>query len=127
MLVILAVVIAVMPLASSSPDLAAAKAGVDSGLSFGGLLAFPKSALVAFFGLPVFVRIASGLAVFAAAFIVFRRMSESSLNNLRRARSLHEKAASLHEKGREDEARLLFEKSNYYRERAEEMGKNGMV
>lgn len=105
--------------ASSSLDPAVARMRSGGVSSIAGLVTRPvKSAFAALGGMPVAAKLAL-LAVFvAAAFIVFSRTRDSASNNLRKARSLHERATALHEKGREEEARLLFEKSSYHREKA---------
>ncbi|MBI2145384.1 hypothetical protein HYU18_03625 [Candidatus Woesearchaeota archaeon] len=97
-------------------------------LSFGGSVAGPlKSSFGSFGSLPLLVKVALVAVAAGLFFMVFTRLRDSVSNNLRRARSFHEKGTSLHEKGLEEEARLMFEKANYYRERAQEQAKNGMV
>lgn len=80
----------------------------------------------AFLGLPLLAKAALAAIAAAALFFLFSRLRDNDSNNLRKARSLHERASSLHEKGQEDEAKLLFEKSDYHREKARMM-KNEVV
>lgn len=68
--------------------------------------------------LPLLAKVAVLLVVAAAVIFILARLKDNSKNNLRRAGSLHEEASVLHERGNEDEAKSLFEKSNYLREKA---------
>ncbi len=76
-----------------------------------------KSFIPSFGGLPTLPKVVIGLVAVALIFLIFSRLRNTAFNNVRRARALHEKAVALHESGREDEAKALFEKSNYYREK----------
>lgn len=97
----------------------------------GGMAAFPLSLVEglakpakSLFGilssLPLAAKIAVAVIVLVAVVSLFVRLRNSMGNNLRRANALHEEATALHEKGQEEEAKLLFEKANYYREHAYE-------
>ncbi len=97
----------------------------------GGMAAFPlslveglakpvKSLIGWFSSLPLAAKIAAGVIVLIAVVSLFLRLRNSLGNNLRRANALHEEATVLHEKGQEEEAKLMFEKANYYREHAYE-------
>lgn len=77
-----------------------------------------------FFGkfnsLPILAKIVVVAVAVAAVIFVFRRFRDTASRNFRRAESLHAEAAKLHETGNEEEAKLLFEKAGYYREKAYE-------
>ncbi len=96
----------------------AKKAGGSKRAVAGLVLAPFKLAFSAFGRLPLPARAAIVIGLVAAAIFIFLRTRNTPSNNLRRAQSLHARATALHEKGQEDEARILFEKSNYYREKA---------
>ena len=90
-------------------------------LSLIGGLAKPVNSLAALItSLPLAAKIAAGIIALAAVISLFMRLRDTLGNNLRKAKSLHEEATALHEQGQEDEAKLLFEKANYYREHAYE-------
>ena len=72
--------------------------------------------------MPLLAKVIAGVFVLVLIFL-FIRLRDTSANNLRKAKSFHDEAASLHEEGNEEEARKLFEKSNYHREKAFEQMK----
>ncbi|MBI2143386.1 hypothetical protein HYU20_03525 [Candidatus Woesearchaeota archaeon] len=82
-----------------------------------------KLVYATFAALPLLAKLAVLFMAAAAAIFIFARLRDNAANNLRRAKSLHEKASALHGKGNADEAKLLFEKSNYLREKAYEQMK----
>lgn len=82
-----------------------------------------KLVYATFAALPLLAKLAVLFMAAAAAIFIFARLRDNAANNLRRAKFLHEKASALHGKGNEDEAKLLFEKSNYLREKAYEQMK----
>ncbi len=79
-----------------------------------------KFVFAKFAALPLPAKIAVLLVAAALIIFIFARLRDNAENNLRRAKSLHEEASALHENGSEEEAKLLFEKSNYLREKAYE-------
>ena len=86
----------------------------------GSIVAVPRLFYRMFLALPLLAKIFV-LAVAAVAVIfAFNRLKDSAANNLRAARELHEEATELHESGNEEEAKVVFEKSNYHREKAYE-------
>ena len=90
---------------------------------------FPVALVGGVFGkfgkLPFFAKAIVAIAVLVAAVVLFMRARDNAANNFRRARALHTKASEMHEKGDEDDAKLLFEKSNYHREKAYGQMKGG--
>ena len=77
-----------------------------------------KGAFEKFGALPILAKIVILLLAAAAVVFIYNRLKDNAANNLRNAAELHDRATSLHEKGDEETARLLFEKANYYREKA---------
>ncbi len=77
-----------------------------------------KQAYVKFAALPLVGKAAILVIVAVAVIFILRRLQDSASNSLRKARELHEQASGLHEKGDEEGAKLLFEKSDYHREKA---------
>lgn len=114
---------------SLGPKEAARLSGGGAGLfAIAGSIAAPvKSVFGAFSGLPLVAKAALAVIAAFALFALFSRMRDNASNNLRKAQSLHERASALHEKGKEEEAKALFEKANFHRERAQELGKNELV
>ncbi len=86
-----------------------------------------KSAFGAFSDLPFAAKAALAVVAAVALLILLSRMRDNAQNNLRKAKSLHERASAMHEKGNEDEAKALFEKASHYRERSQEMSRNELV
>jgi hypothetical protein len=84
-------------------------------------LALIGGAFGKFNSLPVLAKIAIVAVAVAAVIFVFVRFRSTAASNFRRAESLHAEATKLHENGEEEDAKLLFEKSNYHRERAYEL------
>lgn len=108
----------------SAKEAAAAKGGGGKGVVslVGGVVADAaglfKFVFAKFAALPLLAKVVVLIIALAAVMFIFSRLRDNAANNLRRAKSLHEEAAALHEKGNEDEAKLRFEKSNYLREKA---------
>ena len=86
----------------------------------GSVLALFGGAFGKFSSLPILAKIAIVAIAVAAVIFVFIRLRSTAARNFRMADSLHAEATKLHENGEEEDARLLFEKSNYHRERAYE-------
>ncbi len=107
----------------SVKEAAAIKASSNSkgilGLA-GSVVAVPKLFFSGFLGLPLLARLFILAVAVAAIVLAFNRLRDSAANNLRTAKDLHEEASELHEKGEEDKAKALLEKSNYHREKAYE-------
>jgi hypothetical protein len=70
--------------------------------------------------IPILAKIAALVIALVIFLAIFSRLKDNISNNLRKARSLHKKATNLHEDGDEKEAKVLFDKSNYHREKAYE-------
>ena len=87
-------------------------------LSTRGALGIATGAIASAAALPLLTKIGIGALILAIALLLYLRLRDSADNNLRTAKALHEKASALHEQGQEDEAKLLFEKANYHREKA---------
>jgi len=68
---------------------------------------------------PIAFKVAAVALLAVAAIAIVSRHRDNAVNNLRRARMLHEKASRLHDAGKEEQAKALFDRSNYLRERAE--------
>lgn len=79
-----------------------------------------KLAYVKFSALPLLAKVVVLVIAVAVVIFILGRLKDSAANNLRRAKGLHEQASELHEAGNEEEAKLMFEKSNYHREKAYE-------
>lgn len=87
----------------------------------GAVVAKPfKLAYVKFAALPLLAKVVVLVIALAAITFIFSRFRDNAANNLRKARELHEQASGLHESGDEEGAKLLFEKSDYHREKAYE-------
>lgn len=76
-----------------------------------------------FSSLPLLAKLAAAVIVAAVIIAVLMRMRDNASNNFRKAKSLHQEASELHDNGEEEKAKLLFEKANYLRERADEQQK----
>ena len=110
---------------SLDPAVAASLKGMTTSAAFPlslvtGLLKPVKSLVGLIASLPFAGKIAAGVLVLIAVIALFLRLRDTMNNNLRKARALHDEATALHEQGQEEEAKLLFEKANYYREHAYE-------
>ena len=110
---------------SPNPAMAAGLKGNNSASAFplsliGGLAKPVKSLVEILNSLPLAAKIAAGIIALVVVISLFLRLRDTMANNLRKARALHDAATALHEQGQEDEAKLLFEKANYYREHAYE-------
>ena len=113
---------------SSSLDAKQAAAIQNSGGGANkGILGLARSAFAApgfffsrFMGLPLLAKLFILAVAAAAVILAFNRLKDSAANNLRTAKDLHEEASVLNEKGEEDKAKALLDKSNYYREKAYE-------
>ncbi len=79
-----------------------------------------KFVFAKFAALPMFAKLAVLVIAVAAVIFIFSRLKDNAANNLRKAKELHEQASEQHESGNEEEAKLMFEKSNYHREKAYE-------
>lgn len=105
--------------AKSSLGSAAAATGGIGGV-FGAVKVTVKVAFGLFDSFPTLAK-AAILAIAAAAVVfAFSRLRNTASNNLRKAGKFHEQATRLHESGDEEGAKLLFERSNYHREKAYE-------
>jgi len=72
-------------------------------------------------GLKLWIKIAISVAIVIIALIVWASLfKDSKRNNMRRARKLHKKAKKAHDKGDEDKATALYQRSAEYREKAQE-------
>ncbi|MBI2176273.1 hypothetical protein HYU40_02895 [Candidatus Woesearchaeota archaeon] len=113
---------------SLTPKEAASLQGRSNGvLGFVGAVAAKpfKLAYVKFAALPLPAKVVVLVIALAAVIFIFSRLRDNAANNLRKAKELHEHASELHEAGNEEEAKLIFEKSSYHREKAyEQMQQN---
>ncbi len=105
--------------AKSSLGSSAAATGGIGGV-FGAVKVTAKVTFGLFNSLPALAKVAILAIAAVAAVFAFSRLRNTASNNLRKAGELHEQATMLHESGDEEEAKLLFERSNYHRERAYE-------
>lgn len=106
----------------SAKESAAIKGSGNGVLGFVGAVAAKpfKLAYVKFAALPLLAKVVVLVIALAVLVFILRRLRNNAANNLRKARELHEQASGLHESGDEEGAKLLFEKSDYHREKAYE-------
>lgn len=86
----------------------------------GSVFAFIGGVFGKFGALPLLAKVVIVAVALAAVIFVLTRLRNTASKNFRKAESLHAEAARLHESGNEEEAKLLFEKAGYYREKAYE-------
>lgn len=86
----------------------------------GSVFAFVGGVFGKFGALPLLAKVAIVALAIAAVIFILTRLRDTASKNFRKAESLHAEAARLHESGDAEEAKLLFERAGYYREKAYE-------